>query len=108
MNVKKRLLEIGRDDYQGLLAEIHDKWALQMKIVNGTLSTMLFDSTIHDLEDDFQEFTPVIKNGTAYFSCHKKIGDQDWQESKIGIPAKIWWRFLYKPKTTFVTYRMIS
>ena len=71
-------------------------------------STMLFDSTLPDLQDDFQEFTPVIKNGIAYFSCAKRMGVNAWEDSEIGIPAKIWWRFLYKPKSTFVTYRMVS
>ena len=107
MNVKKRLIEIGRDDYQGFLAEIHDKWTWKMKLVNCTLSTILFDSTLPDLQDDFSEFLPEIKNGIAYFPCSVRIGADDWEDSKIGIPSKIWWRFLYKPITTFVTYRMI-
>ena len=46
MNVTQRLKEIGREDYQGFLAEISDKWAYQMQQVNGTLSAMLFDCTI--------------------------------------------------------------
>ena len=108
MDIKKRLKEIGRDDFQGFLAEIHDKWAYQMKMVNNTLSIMLFDSTLPDLQEDFENYTPIIKNGIAYFPCEKRIGGEDWQSSEIGIPAKIWWRFLYKPKSTFVTYRMVS
>lgn len=107
MDIKKRLLEIGRDDYQGFLAEIHDKWAYQMKMVNDTLSTMLFESTLADLQDNFEEFIPTIRNGVAYFSCAKRIDANEWEEAEIGIPAKIWWRFLYKPKSTFLTYRMI-
>lgn len=107
MDIKKRLIEIGRDDFQGFLSEIHDKWAYQMKIVNNTLSTMLFDSTLPDLQDDFQEYIPKIKGDVAYFPCEKRIGGEEWESSEIGIPTKIWWRFLYKPKSTFVTYRMI-
>ena len=108
MNVQKRLQEIGREDYQGFLAEIHDAWAYQMKLANNTLSTMLFDSTLPDLQEDFENYTPTIKNGTAYFSCAKRFGGDDWKDGEIGIPSKIWWRFLYHPKTTFITWRMVS
>lgn len=67
MDIKKRLQEIGRDDFQGFLAEVHDNWAYQMKLVNNTLSTMPFDSTLPDLQEDFENYTPIIRNGIAYF-----------------------------------------
>lgn len=107
MNITQRLKEIGRDDYQGFLAEISDKWAYQMQLVNNTLTTLMFDCTIADLQDDFERYQPTIKNDLASFQCKKRIGGEDWEFSEISIPAKIWWRFLYKPKSTFVTYRMI-
>jgi hypothetical protein len=108
MNIKKRLQEIGREDYQGFLAEINDVWAYQMQKINGTLSTMLFDCTIADLQNDFENYIPNIKNNVAYFRCEKRTGLNEWKDAEIGIPSKIWWRFLYKPKTTFVTWRMIQ
>lgn len=108
MNVQKRLQEIGRDDYQGFLAEIHDAWAKQCTIARDGLSDFLSDSTLPDLDEDFTSFIPTIKNGIAYFSCAKRFGGDDWKDGEIGIPSKIWWRFLYHPKTTFVTWRMVS
>jgi len=108
MNIKKRLQEIGRDDYQGFLAEINDAWAYQMQKINSSLSTMLFDSTIADLQNDFENYIPIIRNNVAYFRCEKRTGANEWKDAEIGIPSKIWWRFLYKPKCTFVTWRMIQ
>lgn len=107
MNITQRLREIGRDDYQAFLAEISDKWAYQMMLVNGTLSTLIFDCTVADLQSDFEHYHPILRNGLAIFQCEKRIGGEDWAPAEIAIPAKIWWRFLYKPKSTFVTYRMI-
>lgn len=101
------MLEIGREDYQGFLAEIHDAWVKQCALINDMDSYGIFDSTISDLQKEFQEYIPTIKNGIAYFSCDKRIGGENWREGEIGIPQKIWWRFLYHPKTTFVTYKMI-
>ena len=63
MNVTQRLKEIGREDYQGFLAEISDKWAYQMQQVNGTLSAMLFDCTIADLQSEFERYQPILKTG---------------------------------------------
>ncbi len=64
MNVTQRLKEIGREDYQGFLAEISDKWAYQMQQVNGTLSAMLFDCTIADLQSEFERYQPILKFDT--------------------------------------------
>lgn len=108
MNVTQRLKEIGREDYQGFLAEISDKWAYQMQQVNGTLSAMLFDCTIADLQSEFERYQPILKNGLAVFQCERRIGGEEWESTEISIPAKIWWRFLFNQKTTFVTWRMIN
>lgn len=76
------------------------------------LTDFLFETDIDVVSfEDFHNEIPTIRNGVAYFKCHKKFwNDQDaeWELSEIGIPAKIWWRFLYQPKSTFVTWKMIS
>lgn len=84
-------IDLGR----GQISQYHKSW------------NSLFDSTIHDLQKDFENYQPQIKGNVAYFTCEKRIGANEWKLCKIGIPSKIWWRFLYKPKTTFVTYKMI-
>ena len=108
MDIKKRLKDIDYDDYQGFLAQIHDAWQRQCAMINDTVPT-LYDSSVADEveEDDYFHYIPVIREGIAYFSCMKQIAGEEWEDSEIGIPSKIWFRFLYKPETTFVTYRMI-
>ena len=107
MDIKMRLSEIGRDYYQGFLAEIHDAWAKQCTVARDGLSDFLSDSTLPDLDADFSSFIPSIRGEVAYFPCEKRFGGEDWESGEIGIPSKVWWRFLYQPKTTFVTWRMI-
>lgn len=107
MHLKNRLQQIGRDDYQSFLAQISDAWTCQAKLANGFSTTFCVDNTLSDLQDDFEHYSPTIKDNVAYFACKKRFNEGGWIISKIGIPVKVWFRFMRKPKTTFVDYRII-
>lgn len=103
MKIKNRLKEIGREDYQAFLCGIGDSWKKHVKMINNSLTTLVFDTTIYDLQEDYWNYIPELKGDFAYFDCGTKIFDSDFEDSKIRIPKKIWFRFLYHPKTTVVT-----